>query len=142
MRAKIGSGNSKPPSEVRAGWLAVLMGLSWLGMLVHNQVELPQLPILSPEYLLPTLMSAGLFLAWYLQARFRPLWSKLIILWTGMHLLIGGILSVLPLPVWPFYPEQSLGHYLAHLFYTASQVPLIWYLGRSAVGRLMRHRTS
>ena len=142
MRTGGGSSQKESPTAFQPALLAGLMVLSWLGMLVHNQVELPQLALLSPEYLLPTMLSAGLLLGWHLQARHRPLWSKLILFWTGLHLLFGGILSVLPLPVLPFYPEQSLGHYLAHFFYAACQVPLIWYLGKSALLASPKRRTS
>jgi len=34
-------------------------------------------------------------------------------------------LSVLPLPVLPFTPEQSLRHYSFHVLYAATQVPLL-----------------
>jgi hypothetical protein len=40
------------------------------------------------------------------------------------------VLSVLPLPLWPFYPEQTTGHYISHLIYGAAQLPLIWVLWR------------
>lgn len=42
-----------------------------------------------------------------------------------LHFVAGGILSVLPLAVLPFTPEQSLSHYTSHLVYAVSQLPLL-----------------
>ena len=39
--------------------------------------------------------------------------------------LAGGALSVLPLSVLPFQPEQTVRHYSFHLLYAATQVPLL-----------------
>ena len=39
--------------------------------------------------------------------------------------MIGGIVTVLPLPILPFVPEQSITHYGAHVVYTIGQVPLV-----------------
>lgn len=40
--------------------------------------------------------------------------------------LIGGaVASVLPLPLWPWQPEQTLSHYAIHLLWAASIVPLL-----------------
>jgi hypothetical protein len=48
----------------------------------------------------------------------------------------GGLLSVLPLSLWPFQPEQSFYHYAFHALYAALQVPLVVtlsvYIRRSA----------
>ena len=103
--------------------LALFLSLSWLGMFVHNMLELP-LSLLSPENSLPGLVSIFLFLGWWLLP-YRRLLTAAILGWALLHLLVGGILSVLPLPVWPFVPEQSLAHYLSHLIYSLAQLPLI-----------------
>ena len=39
--------------------------------------------------------------------------------------LAGAMLSVLPLGLLPFVPEQSLAHYTAHVIYAGSQLPLL-----------------
>ena len=49
----------------------------------------------------------------------------------------GGLLSVLPLPLLPFQPEQSLYHYTFHGLYLASQLPLLIVLTQH-----LRQRTS
>ena len=45
--------------------------------------------------------------------------------WAVLNLLGGGIASGLPLPFLPFAPDQSLGHYAAHVLYTVAEIPLI-----------------
>jgi len=45
---------------------------------------------------------------------------------------IGGIVTVLPLPMLPFAPEQSLSHYAAHVLYTVGQLPLVVVAWRAA----------
>lgn len=51
--------------------------------------------------------------------------SWLLLGWALLHLIGGGILSVLPLPVLPYSPEQSLRRYSFHLLYALTQVPLV-----------------
>jgi hypothetical protein len=103
--------------------LALFLSLSWLGMFVHNMIELP-LTLLSLENSLPGLVSIALFLGWWLLPTHRlPAWA--ILGWALLHLVVGGILSVLPLPIWPFVPDQSATHYLSHLIYSLAQLPLI-----------------
>lgn len=110
--------------------VAGLMLLSWLGMIAHNRAELPMLAWYRPEYVGPSLLSLILFLGWWRMERRRRFWRWLILAWSSMHFIIGGILSVLPLPIWPFVPEQSLGHYSAHLVYSLFQIPILVYLAR------------
>ncbi len=43
--------------------------------------------------------------------------------WGVLNLVIGGIVSVLPLPILPFVPEQSVTHYGAHVVYTRRADP-------------------
>jgi hypothetical protein len=38
---------------------------------------------------------------------------------------VGGALSVLPLPIWPWVPDQSLSHYMTHAVSVALQVPIL-----------------
>ena len=120
--------------------MGFLMMISWLGMMVHNRVELPGMPLYRPEYLVPTIISLGLFLGWWRQGHSRRVWAWLILFWTALHLIGGAILSVLPLAILPFDPEQSLGHYASHVFYGLAQLPLIWVVGRSLVDQDPRQR--
>ena len=109
--------------------VALFTALSWLGEYVHNLFELPQLTLLSPENSVPALISLALFLAWWLTP-YRRAAAVLLLAWAVLHLAGGAVLSVLPLPFLPFYPEQSLQHYAAHAIYGLAQLPLIFELGR------------
>jgi hypothetical protein len=110
----------------------LLTGLSWLGEYVHNLFELPNLTVFSPENSIPALISLALFTVWW-RSRFSPsrrTAALLLMGWASLHLVGGGIISVLPLPFLPFYPEQSLAHYAAHALYGIAQLPLIVLLIR------------
>lgn len=115
------------PKAAAVAWLTFL---SWLGAYIHTTLEL-QLPVWRPENSFPALVGLLLFLGWWRMPSRRRLWAGILLLWTALgHLLIGAMLSVLPLPIWPFEPEQSLSHYLAHLTYGIAQLPLIFVLWR------------
>jgi hypothetical protein len=43
----------------------------------------------------------------------------------GLLNLVGGFATVLPLPIWPFKPEQSARHYAFHVLYALTQLPLL-----------------
>ncbi len=111
--------------------LAAAVFLSWLGAAVHNTLELG-FPLWRWENSFPALVGLLLFLAWWGRPGQRRLWELILLIWTaGAHFLIGAILSAVPTPLWPFYPEQSLSHYLSHAIYGAAQLPLIWLLWRA-----------
>lgn len=114
--------------------MAEFAALSWLGMTVHNAVELPSLTLLNPEVGLPTLVFILLIAGWRLPPYKRGM-AALLFAWALLQLLGGGILSVIPFSFLPFYPEQSPGHYLAHLIYSVAQLPLL-----ALSFRLMRPR--
>jgi len=97
--------------------------LSWLGFFVHNVADLPGQTILSPESAIPTLVYLGLLVLWFTPARRVAAWALLV--WALLHLIGGAVLSVLPLPILPFAPDQSPRHYLFHGAYGVLQLPLI-----------------
>jgi len=112
------------------GFLAALVLLSWLGMYIHTLFELA-LPVWRPENSGPFVLQLLLFLGWWRQPNRRLMWAWLLLIWTaGAQLLLGGILSAIPTPLWPFYPEQSLSHYSSHVIYSLAQIPLVWVLWR------------
>jgi hypothetical protein len=45
--------------------------------------------------------------------------------WVVLQLIGGALLGVLSIGFYPFNPEQSLGHYSAHLAYGLLQVPVL-----------------
>ncbi len=113
----------------RIGRVAACTLLSWLGELVHNQADLPHLSLLSPENSIPALIAGLLFLAWWLLPLKRTTLVTLLS-WALLNLIVGGILSVIPFPFWPFHPEQTVFHYSMHVLYGLAQLPLILTLLR------------
>jgi hypothetical protein len=99
------------------------IALAWFGMYVHNVADLPNLTLASPENVLPGIVWLLLMLSW-LAVRSNAWPSGLLIAW-GLLNLVGGFATVLPLPFLPFKPEQSLRHYLFHVLYAATQLPLL-----------------
>lgn len=110
------------------------LAVSTLGGWYHNAVDFPGMTLCAPEMLATIVPPLVLAVWWW----FRPGGWLLITTaaWVLLSLFVGGLLSVLPLPVWPFLPAQTAPHYQAHLFYTVTQVPLlailVWMSGRSA----------
>jgi hypothetical protein len=80
------------------------------------------------EYSVPTLVWLLLLLAWLLFPNYHSS-ARLLFVW-GAISLAGAILTVLPLPFLPFWPEQSLRHYGVHALYAAAQLPVLWLTGR------------
>ncbi len=106
--------------------LALTVAVAALGLVVHNLMSLPLSP-LAPETLGPVLIYAGL-LIWSAVSRLAAPSRWSLLAWTLVNLVVGGILSALPLWFLPFFPEQSLRHYLAHVIYSLAQLPLLWLL--------------
>ena len=100
------------------------------GMIAHNVLEFGPGFLGSAETLIP-LVTFGLLalLAWA-----KPVNSVVhvaLLVWALLNLVGGGILSVLPLGLFPFAPEQSLGHYGAHVIYAVAQLPLVIVAARA-----------
>jgi hypothetical protein len=106
------------------GLVAALLALSWLGLFVHNSIELPSLNLLSPENSLPALVAVLLFAGWWLLPT-RRLAAALLLAWGLLHLVGGAIVTVIPFSFLPFVPEQDFIHYFAHFLYGLAQLPLI-----------------
>ena len=110
----------RPVSRVAMG---AALALSALSMLAHNLYELP----LSPT----ALENSGPIAFAALLAGAYAMWpdSKVVAAgafgWGALNLVIGGIVSVLPLSILPFVPEQSITHYAAHVVYAVGQIPLV-----------------
>ncbi|MEJ3654907.1 hypothetical protein WEH80_35020 [Actinomycetes bacterium KLBMP 9759] len=108
--------------------------IAWLGLVVHNVADLPGQTLFSPETVLPGLFTV--MLLWLRRVR-RRAGAAVLLGWAAVNAVIGGVLSVLPLPVWPFVPEQSLRHYSFHVLYVVTQLPLLvaaWREVRTRVG--------
>lgn len=110
--------------------MAVALAISGLSMLAHNLYELP-LSVTDPENAGPLLVAAGLAAAYAMRPE-SVLIAVVAFAWGALNLVIGGIVSVLPLSLLPFAPEQSIAHYGAHVVYTLGQVPLLVVSYRAA----------
>ena len=112
--------NMRPVSRVA---MTLALALSAGSMLAHNMYELPLSPI-DPENSGPMLVAVLLGLAYALRPTSKAV-AAAALGWGVLNLVIGGIVTVLPLPILPFVPEQTLTHYGAHVVYTLGQVPLV-----------------
>ena len=122
----------RPPYRM-AGAVAV----AWLGMYVHNVADLPNLTALSPENVIPGLVWVLLLgLWWAMPSRTAP--TQFLSAW-GLLNLVGGLVTVLPLPLLPFKPEQSVRHYAFHVLYALTQLPLLGLVRHAS--RQLRSRT-
>ncbi len=124
MNAPDGSNSAESRKVV---WMAVAVGVSALGMAFHTVREFGYSGLFSPGTgMIPFVSVQGiLFLVWWLRPTARTVLGRALAVTGVLQLLGGAIISVLPLPFLPFLPEQSLGHYLSHLFLGIAQVPLI-----------------
>jgi hypothetical protein len=109
-----------------------VIGLSWLGLVIHNLADLGGQVLLGPETVGPTAVYLLLATGWVTPARRAVGW--LLLGWGLLNMVGGGLLSVLPVPLWLYQPEQSLRHYAFHAIYATLQAPLL-----ITVARHIRH---
>ena len=110
-------------ASVPPGQVAIAVGASIAGLLVHNLQEFPPSILLAPETWVPAAITVLVGVA----LRRRPSTGVFVAtaVWATTVIVVGGA-SVLPLPIWPFTPEQTVGHYAAHVVYAGAQLPLLW----------------
>ena len=103
-------------------WVAGALLLAWLGGWVHEFYRVPELFGFTLVSLVDLLLTLLIFLAWWRFPRsFLPLYG----MWVLAILHGLSVLSVLPLPIWPFVPEQTVPHYLVHGVSFIAQIPLL-----------------
>ena len=107
----------------RIGLLAMALLVSWASMLFHNLSELP-ITLTDLANMGPLAFDVVLLVACWWRPRSRVLWA-VILAWGLLNMVVGGIVTVLPLPILPFVPEQTVEHYAVHLVYTIGQLPLV-----------------
>lgn len=106
-------------------WLVLALGVSAFGAWYHNVQE--GFATLAPETLAALVPASGLAVWWSLRPGRLLWWATLI--WVGpLNLIVGSVLSVLPLAIWAFVPEQTSSHYTAHLLYLLAQLPALYAL--------------
>jgi hypothetical protein len=117
-----------------AAALVLASAIAAAGMVAHNVFEFGPAFLLDPQTLIP-LAIFGLFalLAWARPA--NAVVHVALLAWALLNLVGGGILSVLPLGLFPFQPEQSLGHYATHVIYGVAQLPLAVVAARALLPR-------
>jgi hypothetical protein len=104
-------------------WLALAGVLAWCGIWFHDFREFPGTGGVTPDSVAEGLVYAGLIL---LVARTQHTWlPHAVLLAISLLLTVGTAVSVLPLPVWPWVPDQSFAHYANHAVAATAQVPLI-----------------
>jgi hypothetical protein len=113
-------------------WVSGGLALSTFGGWYHNIQEFPGMRLWAPEMLMTIVPALGLLVWWWM----RPGATLVLVtaVWALLNLIVGAFLTVLPLPVLPFQPEQTAEHYQSHLIYAVTQVPLLvvlaWLGGR------------
>lgn len=109
--------------SVATGHVLVAVGASIGGLLVHNLEEFPPSILLGPETWVPVAITVMLGMA----LLGRPGTGVFVAAagWAVIVIAVSGA-SVLPLPIWPFTPEQTVSHYMAHVVYALAQLPLLW----------------
>ena len=120
----------------KVGVLAGALAVSWASMVFHNLWELP-LPLLAVENIGPFALDIALLVVCWRWPRSAVVWA-VILAWGLLNMVVGGLLTVLPLPVLPFVPEQSVGHYAVHVVYAVGQLPLV--LVAAGALRRLRHQ--
>jgi hypothetical protein len=107
--------------------MAAAIACSALGMAVHTVTEFGYSGLWALDTgMLPVVgVQVLLFLAWWRAPGARPVAARALVVTAVLQLVGGAIISVLPLPILPFQPEQSVGHYLSHLFLGIAQLPLL-----------------
>ena len=110
----------RPVSRLAMGIALIVSAGS---MLAHNLYELPLSPI-DLENSGPILFAALIGVAYALWPASRAV-AAVALGWGVLNLVIGAIITVLPLAILPFVPEQSVTHYAAHVVYGLGQLPLV-----------------
>lgn len=104
-----------------------------VGTAIHDVVEFGY-P--SPQNTAPVAVAlAATTYAWH---RFEPRRAFIRVIGIGFAALVlvgGAVASVIPLPIWPFRPEQSLRHYTTHALWALSLLPLLLILAAGNPGR-------
>jgi len=105
-------------------WVAGALIVSYAGIWAHEFYRVPASFGFTPEGALSLLLPAGIiFLTWWrIPQSVGPTVAMGAL---GLIHLLGGSMSVLPLPFLPFVPEQTVLHYLVHVVYAVAQLPLL-----------------
>lgn len=107
--------------------MVAALGMSTAGAVYHNSREFPEVSLGAPE-MVSAILPAAILAVWWLLRPGRALWWAILIWVVALNLVVGAILSVLPIPILPFSPEQSWDHYASHILYALAQLPAVYLL--------------
>lgn len=113
------------PNDQRI-WLVAALSVSAFGGWYHNVQEFPDMGLMAPE-MVSTIAPAAILAVWWLIRPGRAVWWATLA-WIALNLVVGAVLSVLPLPILPFTPAQTAEHYMSHLLYGVTQTPALYGL--------------
>lgn len=119
LENRVTKGRPAPPITP----LAITSVIGAAGMMAHNLWEFGPALLVSPETLIPVAIFGIVPLVTWKRPH-DVVASSALLGWALLNLIGGGLLSVLPLGLFPFTPDQSLGHYGAHVVYAVAQIPL------------------
>src|SRR5687768_579140 len=108
--------------------MLLAVAISALGMAFHAVREFGWTALLSPATgFIPVVVIQVALLAWWRRSRAS---RRSAARWLGgtaaLQLVGGAILSVLPLPFFPFVPAQTSDHYVSHVVHGIAQLPLLF----------------
>ncbi len=104
-----GAGARGPAVVLRFG---IGVAAAVAGTLLHDVVEFGR-PALENTGVVTGVLLVGAF-AWSAFPTRRRLVRRAMLVFVSAFLVLGALASVLPLPLWPFEPDQSLIHYAVH----------------------------
>jgi hypothetical protein len=103
--------------------LSLAAAVAWLGAWFHNLRESAGTNGLTADTAAELVVLVVLIaLTWCIP---HALWPRAILLGCALVWCVGGTMSVLPLPIWPWIPEQSVSHFATHILVVGAQSPLI-----------------
>jgi hypothetical protein len=108
------------------GPLVVGSAVALAATVLHDVAEFGT-PVPENSLVVAVALTAGI-LAWSRLPRWRRV-TRAVLLTFALVMLVGGaIASVLPLPIWPFEPDQGVGHYVVHGVWAIGVGYLVWVL--------------
>jgi hypothetical protein len=98
------------------------------GTMLHDVVEFGR-PVIENSGVVAVVLVAGAW-AWSSLPKHRRIVRGSLLALAWLFFLGGAVASVLPLPIWPFEPDQNAGHYLVHALWAGALVVLLWTVRR------------
>ncbi|EGD53751.1 hypothetical protein [Gordonia neofelifaecis] len=141
MALRVQTGKAVSPANRHStirGDLAVLLLaiLAVAGVLVHNRVDTPDEPLLSPMNVALTAVYLVLAILGFMRIT-RPAASWMLMIWAWI-MVVASLISLMPQATWAGSPTNVDVHYGSHVLFGACQIPLIIILIRRLNGDVCR----